>query len=125
MVNHWQRSFTWNIEFRIIRMVRSQLVMHLDVLPILGKSGAVGRDISDVFEDTTSTSSSSAMLICILPQFLDQLRSITSNRFVLNMNKGHHLQLMCHALLIQNFKQFSIMSATPNQLLARRRWMNY
>ena len=33
---------------------------------------------------------------------------MVSNRFVLNMVKGHYLQLRCDLPLIHNFKQFNI-----------------
>ena len=36
-----------------------------------------------------------------LSQILGQWRNITSNTFVANMAKGHHLQLRCHPLVIQ------------------------
>ena len=42
----------------------------------------------------------------MLPQFLDQWRSTTSNRFVLIMLEGHHLQHRCSPPLFCNFKQF-------------------
>ena len=35
-----------------------------------------------------------------------------SNRFVLNMVKGHHLQLRCHHPLFHNLRQFKLL-ATP------------
>ena len=47
-------------------------------------------------------------------KFLDQWRSITSNRFVLNMVQGHHLQLRCHPLLFHNFKWFNIKAVQAN-----------
>ena len=39
------------------------------------------------------------------------MRSIPSNRFVLNVVKGHHLWLRCHPPLFCNFKQFNIKAA--------------
>ena len=36
------------------------------------------------------------MQVSTLPKFLNQWRCITSNRYVLNMVKGQHLQLRCY-----------------------------
>ena len=36
------------------------------------------------------------------------MKWIMSNRFVVNMVKGHHLWLRCHSMLFCNFKQFHI-----------------
>ena len=55
-----------------------------------------------------SSSSSSVVRVGTLPKFLDQWKSITSNRFVLNMVKGHHLQLRCCSPLFCNFGWFNI-----------------
>ena len=52
----------------------------------------MGDVIPDVLH-SSSSSSSSVMKAGTLPEFLDQWRSITSHRFVLNVSKGHHLSL--------------------------------
>ena len=44
----------------------------------------------------------------MLFKFLDQWRSITSNRFVLNMVWSHHLQLRSHPPLFHNFQHFNV-----------------
>ena len=44
----------------------------------------------------------------MLFKFFDQWRSITSNRFVLNMVQGHHLQLRSHPPLFHNFWHFNV-----------------
>ena len=44
----------------------------------------------------------------MLSHVLDQWRGITSNRFVLNMVQGHHLQLGSHCPLFCYFKQFNV-----------------
>ena len=44
-------------------------------------------------------------------KFLEQWKSITSSRFVLNMVKGHHLKFRCHLPLFHNFKWFHIKAA--------------
>ena len=43
--------------------------------------------------------------------FLDQWKSKTSNRLVLNMIKCHHVLLRCHSPLCFNFRQFNIKDA--------------
>ena len=63
----------------------------------------------DVSQSLVSPSSSSVgFQVGILSHFLDQWRSITSNRFVFNMVQGHHLQLMSHPSLFCNFWQSSV-----------------
>ena len=57
------------------------------------------------------------MQIGTLPHFLDQWSGITSNRFVLNMVKGLHLQLRARPLLFSHFHQFSIKAASAHQLV--------
>ena len=59
----------------------------------------------------SSASSSSAAQVGTLPIFLDQGSSIASYRFVLNMVKGHHLQLRAQPQLFCNFQQFNIKAA--------------
>ena len=50
----------------------------------------------------------------MLFKFFDQWRSITSNRFVLNMVLGHHLQLQSHPPLFHNFWLFNVRVATAH-----------
>ena len=69
--------------------------------------GGDGDGIPDVLQSTTlSTSYSFIMQVGTLPQFLDQWRSITSSRFVLNMIKVHRLQLRYHCQLFYDFQMF-------------------
>ena len=91
-----------------------------------GKKGSHGDGVSDVLQSTTSSpSSSSVVQVGTLP-LLDQWRNITSSRFVLNVVKGHYLQLRCHPPLFCNFKWFNIKAALvhhpifqkPDELLA-------
>ena len=51
----------------------------------------------------SSSSTSAPFQVGMLFKFLDQWRSITSNRIVLNMVQGHHLQLRSHPPLFHNF----------------------
>ena len=52
--------------------------------------------------------------------FLDQWRSITSNRFVLNMVQGHHLQLRLCPLLFCNFQQFNVKVAAAHHSIIQK-----
>ena len=72
---------------RLIQVARHLLVaVSLPVLPILGGKGAVGVGTPDVSQSSASSSSSSAVFqVGMLFKFFNQWRSITSNRFVLNM----------------------------------------
>ena len=58
----------------------------------------------DVSQSTAFLSSLSLVLqVGMLSHFLDQQRSISSKRFVLNMAQGYHLQLRSHPPLFHNF----------------------
>ena len=94
-------------------MVRSLLVaLFLPVL--LSQEGKVGMGVGtpDVLEASTSSSSSSStsatFQVGMLFKFFDQWRSITSNRFVVNMVQGHHLQLRSHPPLFCDFWHFNV-----------------
>ena len=50
----------------------------------------------------------------MLFKFFDQWRSITSNRFVLNMVWGHHLQLRSHPPLFHDFWCFNVKVAAAH-----------
>ena len=62
----------------------------------------------ELWSSGPSSSSSAAFQVGMLFKFFDQWRSITSNRFVLNMVWGHHLQLQSHPPLLCNFWQFNV-----------------
>ena len=57
---------------------------------------------------SSSSSTSTMFQVGMLFKFFDQLRSITSNRFVLNMVWGHHLQLRSHPPLFHDFQHFNV-----------------
>ena len=88
------------------------------VLLRLGEKGAIGVSIPDGPESSASSASSSSMSaafqVGMLFNFFDQWRSITSNRFVLNMVQGHHLQLKSHPPLFCYFWQFNVKVATAD-----------
>ena len=76
------------------------------VLPVqlmLGRRGAMGVGTPDVSQSKASSSSSLILQAGMPSHFLDQWRSITSNRFVLNMVQGHHIQLRSCPTLFHNF----------------------
>ena len=93
-------------------MVRSLLVVLFPPV-LLSPDGKVGMGVGtpDVLQPSTSSSSSSTSApfqVGMLFKFLDQWRSITSNRFVLNMVQGHHLQLRSRPPLFRNFRHFNV-----------------
>ena len=53
-----------HLEIRIenVRIAGSHLVMHLAVLPMLGRRGAMGDSILDVLQSTISTTSSTCIV---------------------------------------------------------------
>ena len=53
-------------------------------------------------------------------QIFEQWRSITSNRFVLNIVQGHHLQLQSHPPLFCNFQQFNVKVATTHHPIIQK-----
>ena len=52
-------------------------------------------------------------LVCF-SKFYDQWRSITSNRFVLNMVWGHHLQFRSHPPLFHDSQHFNVKAAAAH-----------
>ena len=97
-------------------MARSLLVA-LFPPALLSQEGKVGVGVGtpDVPQPCTSSSSSSStsatFQVGMLFRFFDQWRSITSNRFVLNMVWGHHLQLRFHPPLFCDFQHFNVKAA--------------
>ena len=117
VVHIWLRGLTWRVGMRLVQVTRSLLVVESSpVLPILGKrKGAMGVSTPDVLQSSASSSSLSAVFqVRMLFNFLDQWRSITSNRFVLNMVWSHHLQLRYQPPLFHNFWQFNVKAAVTH-----------
>ena len=109
VVHLWLRGLTRRVGMRLVQVART---LWLSVSPpvllqILGGKGSVGISTPDVSWSLASSSSSSAVFFSdwYAFQIFDQWRSITSNRFVLNMVWGHHLQLQSHPPLFCNFWQ--------------------
>ena len=101
---------------RLTKVARSLLVaVSPPVLPTLGGKGSMGVSTPDVLQSSASSSSSSVVFqIGMFFKFFDQWRSITSNRSVLNMVWGNHLQLRSHPPLFCNFQQFSVKVAAAH-----------
>ena len=97
-------------------MARSLLVALFPPV-LLSQEGKVGVGLGtpDVPQPSTSSSSSSptsaTFQVGMLFKFFDQWRSITSNRFVLNMVWGHHLQLRFHPPLFCDFPHSNVKAA--------------
>ena len=70
--------------------------------------GVGAPDVSQPSTSSCSSSTSAPFQFGMLFKFLDQWRSITSNRFVLNMVWDHHLQLRSHPPLFRNFWHFNV-----------------
>ena len=72
-------------------------------------------DVSQPSASSSASSSTSALFqVGMLFKFFDQWRSITSNRFVLNMVRGHHLQLRSRPPLFHNFQHFNVKVAAAH-----------
>ena len=77
--------------------------------------------VADVPESSASSSSTSAASqVGMLFKFFDQWKSITSNRFVLNMIWGHHLQLRSCPPLFHDFWQFNVKAAAAHHPVIQR-----
>ena len=78
----------------------------------------MGVSTADVPEPLTSPASSSStsatFQVGMLFKFFDHWRSITSNRFVLNMVWGHYLQLRSHPPLFCDFQHFNVKVAVAH-----------
>ena len=74
-------------------MARSPvMVVYLPVSLSVRRRGAVGDDIPNVLQSTTSSAlPSSGVQAGMISHYLDQYWDITSNRFMLNMFKDHCL----------------------------------
>ena len=88
---------------------------------LLSQDGKVGMGVCapDVSQPSTSSSSSSSTYatfqVGMLFKFFDQWKSITSNRFVLNMVQGHHLQLRSCPPLFHDFWHFNVKVAAAHR----------
>ena len=86
-----------------------------------GRCGVGGPDVPEPSTPSSSSSSTSATFqVGMLFKFFDQWRSITSNRFVLNMVGGHHLELRSHPLFFCDFWHFNVKVATAHHPVIQR-----
>ena len=122
VVNLWLRGLTWRQGMGLLQVARSLLVaVSPPVLLRLGGKGSVEVSAPDVSQSSTSSSSSSAVFqVGMLFKYFDQWRSITSNRFVLNMVQGHHLWLRSHPPLFHNFRQFNVKAAAAHHPIIKK-----
>ena len=84
----------------------------------------MGVSTPDVPEPSASSASSSStsagFQVGMLFKFFDQRRSITSNRFVLNMVWGHHLQLRSHPPFFCDFWHFNVKAVAAHHPVIQR-----
>ena len=115
-------GLTWRVGMRLIQVARSlPVAVSPPVLLIVGGKGPMGVGTPNVPWSSASSSSSSAVFqVGMLFNFFDQWRCITSNRFVLNMVWGHHLQLQSHPPLFHNFWQFNVKVATTHHPIIQK-----
>ena len=107
---------------RLIQVARSLLVaVSPPVLPMLGGKEAVGVSASECCspQPPQHLHLQFFRLVCF-SIFLDQWRSITSNRFVFNMVWGHHLQLRYCYPLFSNFWQFNVKVIVAHQPIIQK-----
>ena len=120
VVPPWPRGLTWRVGLRLIQVVRSLLVVVSTSSADARRKGAWGSAFMMCQSSAFSSSSSSVIQVCILLHFLNQGRSITSYRFVLNMVQGHHLQLWSCPLLFLDFWQFNVNAAPAYQPIIQK-----
>ena len=113
------RGLALRVAMRLIWVARSLLVVVFPpVLLSQEEKGSMGVGTPDVPVPSTSSSSSSSISatfqVGMLFKFLDQWRSITSNRFVLNIVWGHHLQLRSCIALFRDFWHFNVKAAAAH-----------
>ena len=103
-------GLTWREEMRFIQVARSLLVAGSpQVLLILGGKGSMWVGTPDMSQSSASSSSSYAVFqVGMLFKYFDQWRIIISNKFVLNMVLGPHLQVRPCPPLFHNFRQFNV-----------------
>ena len=90
--------------------------------------GVGSLDVPESLASSASSSSTSAAFhVGMLFKFFDQLRSITSSRFVLNMVQGHHLQLRSHPSLPCSITSGNLMSRQLQLIITlfRRRLISF
>ena len=123
--HHGLRGLTCSVGVRLMQVTGSLLVaVSPPVLLMLWERGAMGVCTPDVPESSVSSASPSstsvAFQVGMLFRFFDHWTSITSNRFVLNMARGHHLQLRSHPPLFHNCCQFKVRVAAAHHPIIQK-----
>ena len=89
------------------------------------RKGGMGVSTPDLPKPSTSSHSSSStsatFQVGMLFKFFDQWRNIKSNRFVLNMVWGHHLQLRSCPPLFRDFWHFNVKVAAAHHPLIQKK----
>ena len=85
-----------------------------------GEHGVSAPDVLESSASSASSSTSAAFQVGMLFKFFDQRRSITSNRFVLNMDQGHHLQFRSHPPLFHDSQHFNVKAVAAHHPVIQR-----
>ena len=80
----------------------------------------MGVSIPDVLQSTASSSFSFSVIQFGTLSCFGSVEEHYFNRFVLNMVKGHHLQLRSHPPLLGNFKVFSVKAAAAQHPIIQK-----
>ena len=121
VVDPCKKSLIWKLELRAIRIKRKPSGHALGSSTDFRKKGSNGRRnyLCVAFYNFINI----ILIHCAggtVTQFLDEMRSIIFSRVVLNMFKGHHLQLRCNPLLFDNFKCFNIKASTVHHPVTQK-----
>ena len=84
------------------------------------KGGCGGWHSWCVTVTASSSTTSLVVMVSMLSHFRNQWRNITSNRFVLNMVQGHHLQLRSCPPLFCNFQLFNVKAAAAHHPIIQK-----
>ena len=96
-------------------MAGNHLVMY-QALCQIPKKGSCRSGILDVYSPPyPSTLSSLVVKVGTLPLFLNQWKSITSNRFLLKMFQGYYLTFRCHAPFSIILNSLTLKAAAAHQ----------
>ena len=123
VVPSWWRNLSFILSLTVIRFTRSYMEVCLQIPLTLGWRGAMGNSVPDVLQSNFITMIFISCTGWYASKYLDQWRDITSNRFVLNMVKGHHLQYRCNPSLLCNFRQLNIKAVPAKLIIALSRRM--
>ena len=106
VVPSWQRRLTLILSLMVIMVAWSELEVCLQVPLNLGRRGAISNIVLYMLQPSIHHHHLHLCADWYTSKFHRSMGIITSDRFVLNMVKGHHLQLSCCHLLFHNFRWF-------------------